>query len=396
MLKYRVTYAAVLAVAILFYLFFDGYLSFITLLFVVMLPIVSFLCTVFARARLNVLLEGTSTATTKGTPAQYSMTITNTSFFPIAHAMLMLDCRNSLCAQEKKAVLHLSIGACGNTEIKRNIVSQYCGKLTMRLDCIRIYDYLGIFALPKKVNFQTDIYVLPLTVQINTEIDSRTNYNVESNTYSKVKSGDDPSEIFEIREFREGDRLRSIHWKLSSRLDKLMVKEFSLPLDNSILVLFDLLTAPLALIDTEIETVVSISRFLLNSQICHTIEWYDSSNSQFEETNVEESDGLSALLNHVLSSSAYSDHPYALACHNALNQSLEYSHVLYITTEMYEDQLMEFCSTVKNHKITILLITQNELSAQQKALADSLAVMNITVLPIVPGKLRDSIDNLTI
>ena len=396
MLKYRMIYSAVLAVAILFYLFFDGYLSFITLMIAILLPIVSLLCTIIARAYLSLRLEGISPVAAKGTPAQFLVEIHNTSIFPIAHAVLMLDCHNSLCAEDKKAVVHLLIGARSSTELKRNVVSQYCGKLTVQMDRVQIYDYFGIFALPKKVHLQTGIFVLPLTVQIDTDIDSRTNYIVESNTYSKVKSGDDSSEIFDIREFREGDRLRSIHWKLSSRLNKLMVKEFSLPLDNSIVVLFDLLSAPIELVDTQIETVVSISQFLLNNQICHTVEWYDGKNSKFDETAVEQNDDLAALLNHVLAASTYQDSPYALTCHNTLSGNREYSHAIYVTTVMCKDQLMEFCSSAKIHKITILLITASKLSEEQKALADSLTAMNITVLPVEPGKLRDSINNLTI
>ena len=38
---------------------------------------------------------------------------------------------------------------------------------------------------------------------------------IESDSYSTIKGGDDPSEVFAIREYREGDRLQRIHWKLS-------------------------------------------------------------------------------------------------------------------------------------------------------------------------------------
>lgn len=396
MLKYRVLYCFILAAAVLFYLFFEGYLSFITLILTVLLPIVSLLCTTAAWSRVRVQLNGILPIAEKGSPAQFSVQVSNTSIFPIAHAMLALDCRNALCGQKKKAVLHLPVGARSNTEIQREIVSQYCGKLTIQVTGIKIYDYFGIFAFPQKTNLQTDIYVLPQNVQIDTEMDSHTNYSVESDTYSKFKSGDDPSEIFEIREFREGDRLRNVHWKLSSRLNKLMVKNFSLPLDNSILLLFDLFSTELARIDTLIETVVSVSQFLLNNEICHTMEWYDHPHEQFEEVTIEQSDHLSLLLNQVLATSTYDDQSNTLAFHNKLNENREYSHAIYVTTQMRKSELMEFCGNEKIHKTTILLITQEELSAEQKALKDSLNAMNVNVFLIEPGKLRESIDDLII
>ncbi len=397
MLKYRVLYCFILAAAVLFYLFFEGYLSFITLILAVLLPIASLLCTVVAWSRVRVQLNGILPIAAKGMPAQFLVEVSNTSIFPIAHAMLALDCRNALCGKKKKAGLHLPVGARSRTEIQREIISQYCGKLTIQVTGIKIYDYFGIFTFPQKMNLQTDIYVLPQNIQIDTEMDSHTNYNVESDTYSKVKSGDDPSEIFDIREFREGDRLRNVHWKLSSRLNKLMVKEFSLPLDNSIILLFDLFSAELARIDTLIETVVSVSQFLLNNEICHMVEWYDGIHQQFEENTIEQSDHLSLLLNQILGASTYEGQPNnTLAFHNKLNASREYSHAIYVTTKMCKSELMEFCGNEKIHKSTILLITQEELSPEQKALKDSLNAMNVDVFLIEPGKLRESIDDLII
>ena len=396
MLKFRVFYGAVVVAAILFYLYFDGYLSFVILILTFLLPIISLLFTIIARAFLHLRLDRVSPAAAKDMPAQFYVEIVNTSILPIASAKLTLECCNSLCALSKKAEIHLTIGAHKTTRIERSIASQYCGRLMVQLNRIQLYDYFGIFVLSKKINMQTAIFVLPLTIQIDAPIDSRANYTVESDTYSKVKSGDDSSEIFDIREYRSGDRVRSIHWKLSSKLDKLMVKESSLPLDNSVVLLFDLLSAPMALIDTEVEAIVSISQFLIENQILHTVEWYDSLNAQFDNSPIEQIDDLSVLLNRVLAATPYDDKPNVLTCHNSLNGDRECSHAIYVTTKLFGDALLEFYSNTKNHKTTVLLVTGGELPAEQKALADSLTAMNCTVLTVHPGKLRNSIDGLII
>ncbi|MBR6322909.1 MAG: DUF58 domain-containing protein, partial [Lachnospiraceae bacterium] len=39
--------------------------------------------------------------------------------------------------------------------------------------------------------------------------------------------GDDASETYDIREYREGDRISRMHWKLSAKRDTLMLREFS-------------------------------------------------------------------------------------------------------------------------------------------------------------------------
>lgn len=37
--------------------------------------------------------------------------------------------------------------------------------------------------------------------------------------------GDDPGETYDIREYRSGDSIRQIHWKLSGKLDDIMIRE---------------------------------------------------------------------------------------------------------------------------------------------------------------------------
>ena len=49
----------------------------------------------------------------------------------------------------------------------------------------------------------------------------------ENDSYSREKEGDDPSEVFDIRPMRPGDRMQQVHWKLTARTGEMMVKVFS-------------------------------------------------------------------------------------------------------------------------------------------------------------------------
>ena len=53
------------------------------------------------------------------------------------------------------------------------------------------------------------------------------------------KKGSDYSETFQLREYVPGDSIKQIHWKLSEKLDKLVVREASLPVQKSTLVFWD-------------------------------------------------------------------------------------------------------------------------------------------------------------
>ncbi len=65
------------------------------------------------------------------------------------------------------------------------------------------------------------------------------NMSLDSDEFSMVKAGFDPSETFAIREYRPGDRIRQVHWKLSEKFDELMVRDYGLPIQNTILLLLE-------------------------------------------------------------------------------------------------------------------------------------------------------------
>ena len=66
------------------------------------------------------------------------------------------------------------------------------------------------------------------------------NFFGDSDIYDDIRPGYDPSELFDVREFQNGDRLQSVHWKLSARTDELMVKENSLPKACAVAIVADL------------------------------------------------------------------------------------------------------------------------------------------------------------
>ncbi|MFR3948816.1 MAG: DUF58 domain-containing protein [Ruminococcus sp.] len=38
-----------------------------------------------------------------------------------------------------------------------------------------------------------------------------------------------------MREYQEGDSIRQIHWKLTGKLDKMMIRQRSFPVDDTVL-----------------------------------------------------------------------------------------------------------------------------------------------------------------
>jgi len=116
--------------------------------------------------------------------------------------------------------------------------STHCGHLQIAVSHMQITDPFGIFTrnISCAATYETTIIPTPQPIE-TPEISAVA--NPDSNEYSNVKAGMDVSETYAIREYQPGDPIRSIHWKLSGKLDKTMVREFGLPVDNAILLVLD-------------------------------------------------------------------------------------------------------------------------------------------------------------
>lgn len=73
-----------------------------------------------------------------------------------------------------------------------------------------------------------------------TAIDVLTQMITDGELYDYGKHGQDVNEVSGLRDYIEGDSPRSIHWKLSSKLDDLVVREFGYPSNYHTLILYQM------------------------------------------------------------------------------------------------------------------------------------------------------------
>lgn len=96
-----------------------------------------------------------------------------------------------------------SVAAKAEKTIKISAKADYCGKMVFSLKKVQVSDYLHLFARKVRVRSQINVNVLPDIHTFPVEVSMKTrNFPVEGDEYEKERSGDDPSEIFQIRAFR--------------------------------------------------------------------------------------------------------------------------------------------------------------------------------------------------
>lgn len=117
--------------------------------------------------------------------------------------------------------------------------SAVCGAHTIVLDTARLVDEMGFTSLAlEDVDFHGLFTVYPEILDIQVDPHQSASASLEGTSYDPYRSGQDASEVFDLRPYHEGDAVKSIHWKLSTRFDDMLVREASRPQDRAIAILF--------------------------------------------------------------------------------------------------------------------------------------------------------------
>lgn len=145
---------------------------------------------------------------------------------------------------------------------------------------VRIYDPLNIFYLRRRIKGSSYIYILPECYTVAIDVTKTTrDFVAESDIYYAEKRGDDYSESYQVREYQPGDRIMNINWKMSARLDELMVKTPSRPLACPVVICMKLAGFGKRnysrQMSVALEAMVSISYSMICVKVPHFIAWYD-------------------------------------------------------------------------------------------------------------------------
>jgi len=104
------------------------------------------------------------------------------------------------------------------------------GVTVFRLKRISTVSLLGLFSLPVRTQRVGSVLILPSPIKpVNTRA-------LQHGTQLRPKPGGGFSEEHDMREYRQGDPVRSIHWKASAKYDSLIIREPLVPPPHSRLV----------------------------------------------------------------------------------------------------------------------------------------------------------------
>ena len=261
------------------------------------------------------------------------LTVQNPSLFPICLCACRIRLENQLNGETQHMTLSCGVWPKKSQTVRAAFGSPFCGRIRLSVDAVRLYDCFGLVGVRARTDAHAASVVQPDSFPQSLLLTPSSARVEEAEDYSTERPGSDLSEIFQIRDYVPGDSPRQVHWKLSQKYCKLIVKDASLPITRSAALFWERTEeAPIsARTDAEAEIVVSLCRSLLAQSVQFTLCWNE--NGQLVRHLVRDLDELIALLPRLLTAKPES----GLSGAHLLLQTVPagaYSHLIYVSGEL--------------------------------------------------------------
>lgn len=247
----RGIYLAALTSCLVFYVFYREWMAAVVLLTVLLLPVFSLLVSLPAMLGVRVKLK-CPRAVTMGEQAEICLRAE--SRFP------QPPMRGKLIVRRETS------GDIWKYKNQGNLATDHCSGLTVRVASCWVYDYLGLFRRRVCKRVTEVVVVRPKPVPLEKVPD----FSRRAAWAWRPKQGGGFAENHELRLYRPGDNLQQIHWKLTAKTGKPILREAMEAEQNHMVVSLDLKGTP-AKLDDLLGKLFWLSGKLLEAELVHEI-----------------------------------------------------------------------------------------------------------------------------
>lgn len=218
-------YAVVWVAALIFTQALRAAASNLFFTFIILLPLSSLIYLFIARGALKVTMSGEGGKTEKLAPYEYEFRMINESWlaFPFTRVMLCLPQTNSVRVSEREVIISLAPGE--SYTVKNSVRFRFRGRYEIGVRCFYVYDLFRILRMRIDIDRYETVEVMPRRLWIDDDPGRAASDSAKQTV--KLPYSYDKLEVSDIREYRLGDTLKSIHWNLSSNGEELVVRDYN-------------------------------------------------------------------------------------------------------------------------------------------------------------------------
>jgi len=324
-----------------FFLYFGSGPALALVVLMLLIPLVSLPINLYLRKHLSIKIEA-AVSQRKGDEGSITVTVQNPTAFPalrIRYDVVVLNQLNREKHSQKIMTYALPKKKQNNT---LRVGSEYCGRIRIAVPRVTLYDCFGLIGIRYSCEAVTHMTVQPDTFETAVILVPNPSSTDDSELYSQDRPGMDLTETYQIREYVPGDSIRQIHWKLSNKFDKLIVRDPGLPITRNVLVFWERTgeSGDPDVIDAQAEVIISLCRSLMDSGIQFTIGWNDTDRNYCITHEIRDMDELVGVIPRLLRATGAKDTASGAALLIQTRPEALCAHMVYIAEEP-QNEVME-------------------------------------------------------
>ena len=297
MIGMKISWFVLEAMLLVLFAWFGSAAALALAVLLVLLPLAALAVNCQICKKLHIRLEGMGNLR-KNEEGTVWIVLENRTAFPAFWVACKVLARNQLNGETMTLRVNGMIPGKGECRLPVDICSGYCGRIRVSLKQVAVYDCFALLGIRRKMDVATHVTVQPDMFEVQLSLLNQISGADESDIYSQERPGDDLTETYQIREYVPGDSPRQIHWKLSGKFDRLIVRDPAMPIIRSVLVFWERTgdSGDRERIDAQAEAIVSICRSLLDQVIQFSVAWNDTDRNLCVVHEIQDMDMLVGII----------------------------------------------------------------------------------------------------
>ena len=264
----------------------------------IMIPLVSAACAAFCASRVRFSLD-VPDELWKNEPGKGSCMLSGTAVLSACALSAKLCVTNLLTGETAENLLDFE----GTDPVRFTLSGERCGALEVGLAETAVSDWFGLWRFPVSNTEQKTVTVRPDHYPVQITASDRPGIRYADLREQLLKSSSDSSVYGEIREYVPGDPVRQIHWKLSEKTDKVLIREQAHSSEKNIRLLLKLFGSKVLpeRINETVEAMLSASLALSGEGYAHEVCLPDTDNNGWTVAEVASEQEFRTMQDAVLS-----------------------------------------------------------------------------------------------
>lgn len=269
-MKNRISYCFYLLLLAIVYLMSDSLYADFAMGTTILMAVCSIVELAYVTRGIRGRIQLYENAITRGDYVRIGVVFENESKLPVNNMEVEISYRDSNHGKYKTMKLYGVVLAQGSVCLEGYLKTEHCGYVDIRVNYVRVWDLFHVFSWKKACAFpQKSMYILPWTNIPMTDV------LAQAGDFAG-KYGEDVYETYDVREYQDGDDMRQIHWKLTAKMDLLLVREYLKTSESGVMIALDLNQSKKysrGEYDVFLDRVSSLSWEILKWGVSHYVTW---------------------------------------------------------------------------------------------------------------------------